>query len=146
MLVLFVWFDSLHPINNLSVKQGQVFLGWISTKLGYMCLAQGPQRSDSGEAGPRGPSVWSLALYHWATALPLSIFEWLLYTGFTESEKTFQTLQRFLKDVHLVSWLKAHQSLYYTLILFQYKTFLDEVTFGRIMINMYFEGSQITNS
>ena len=31
---MFVWFDSLHPINNLSVKQGQVFLGWTSTKLG----------------------------------------------------------------------------------------------------------------
>ena len=31
---LFVWFDSLRPINNLSVKQGQVFLGWTSTKLG----------------------------------------------------------------------------------------------------------------
>ena len=24
---LFVWFDSLRPINNLSVKQGRVFLG-----------------------------------------------------------------------------------------------------------------------
>ena len=32
--VLFVWFDSLGPINNLSVKQGQVFLGKTSTKLG----------------------------------------------------------------------------------------------------------------
>ena len=32
--VLFVWFDSLRPINNLSVKQGWVFLGWTSTKLG----------------------------------------------------------------------------------------------------------------
>ena len=31
---LFVWFDSLCPINNLSVKQGRVFLGWTSTKLG----------------------------------------------------------------------------------------------------------------
>ena len=31
---LFVWFDSLCPINNLSVKQGPVFLGWTSTKLG----------------------------------------------------------------------------------------------------------------
>ena len=31
---LFVWFDSLCPINNLSVKQGWVFLGWTSTKLG----------------------------------------------------------------------------------------------------------------
>ena len=31
---LFIWFDSLRPINNLSVKQGLVFLGWTSTKLG----------------------------------------------------------------------------------------------------------------
>ena len=30
----FVWFAPLHPINNLSVKQGRVFLGWASTKLG----------------------------------------------------------------------------------------------------------------
>ena len=35
-----------------------------------MCLAQGPQRSDVGEARTRGPSVSSQALYHWATALP----------------------------------------------------------------------------
>ena len=34
VLVSFVLFDSLRPINNLSVKQGQVFLGWTSTKLG----------------------------------------------------------------------------------------------------------------
>ena len=33
-----------------------------------MCLAQGPQRSDTGEARTRGPSVSSQALYHWATA------------------------------------------------------------------------------
>ena len=31
--ICFVWFDSLRPINNLSVKQGRVFLGWTSTKL-----------------------------------------------------------------------------------------------------------------
>ena len=31
---LFVGFDFLHPINNFSVKQGRVFLGWTSTKLG----------------------------------------------------------------------------------------------------------------
>ena len=36
-----------------------------------MCLAQGPQRSDNGEARARGPSVLSQALYHWATALPI---------------------------------------------------------------------------
>ena len=35
-----------------------------------MCLAQGPQHSDAGEARTRGLSVWSQAVYHWATALP----------------------------------------------------------------------------
>ena len=34
-------FDSLSPINNLSVIKERVFLGWTSTKLGLMCLAQG---------------------------------------------------------------------------------------------------------
>ena len=38
-----------------------------------MCLAQGSQRGDAGEARPRGPSVSSQALYHCATALPQSI-------------------------------------------------------------------------
>ena len=64
---LFVWFNSLRPINNLSVQQGWVFLGWTSTKLGWMCLAQGPQCSDAGEAQTRGSSVSSQALYHWFT-------------------------------------------------------------------------------
>ena len=36
-----------------------------------MCLAQGLQHSDAGEARTRGPSVSSQALYHWATALPI---------------------------------------------------------------------------
>ena len=31
-----------------------------------MCLAQGPQRSDTGEARTRCLSVPSQALYHWA--------------------------------------------------------------------------------
>ena len=35
-----------------------------------MCLAQGPQRSEAGEAWTRGLSVSSQALYHWASALP----------------------------------------------------------------------------
>ena len=42
-----------------------------------MCLAQGPQRSDNGEARTRGPSVSSQALYHWATALPEYYVIWL---------------------------------------------------------------------
>ena len=29
------------PVNNLSVTSGRVFLGWTSTKLGLVCLAQG---------------------------------------------------------------------------------------------------------
>ena len=37
-----------------------------------MCLAQGPQGSDAGEARTCGPSVSSQALYHWATALPIT--------------------------------------------------------------------------
>ena len=35
-----------------------------------MWFAQGPQRSDAGEARTLGPWVSSQALYHWATALP----------------------------------------------------------------------------
>ena len=44
-----------------------------------MCLAQGPQRSDAGEARTRDPSVSSQALYHLATALPTM-------NGVTESQ------------------------------------------------------------
>ena len=39
-----------------------------------MCLAQGPQCSDAGEGPTRGPSVSSLALYHWATVLPVAMY------------------------------------------------------------------------
>ena len=38
-----------------------------------MCLAQGPQRNDAGEAGTCGLSVSSEAIYHWATALHYKI-------------------------------------------------------------------------
>ena len=66
---LFVWFDSLRPINNLSGIKGRVFLGRTSTKLGLMFLLK-DQHSDAGETQTRGPSVSRQALYHWATALP----------------------------------------------------------------------------
>ena len=36
----FARFDSLHPINNLSVIKGRIFLGWTSTKLGLMFLLE----------------------------------------------------------------------------------------------------------
>ena len=39
----FKYFDLILyvSVNNLSVTSGRVFLGWTSTKLGLMCLAQG---------------------------------------------------------------------------------------------------------
>ena len=79
----FVWFDSLRPINNFSVKQGRVFLGWTSTKLGLMCLAQGPQRSDAGET--RTPRS---RVEHWATALPIR-FWYPDFVWFFTSQSTF---------------------------------------------------------
>ena len=46
-----------------------------------MCLAQGLQRSDAGEARNRGPLVLSQSLYHWATALPCvsMLYVYILY-------------------------------------------------------------------
>ena len=38
-----------------------------------MCLAQGPQRSDAGEARTRGPSVLSQVLYNNAPFLTLGV-------------------------------------------------------------------------
>ena len=38
-----------------------------------MCLAQGPKRSDAGEARIRGPSVSSQELYPWVTTLPFTL-------------------------------------------------------------------------
>ena len=40
-----------------------------------MRLAQGPQRSDAGEARTHGSSVSSQALNYWATALPMAVFK-----------------------------------------------------------------------
>ena len=60
---LIVWFDSLRPINNLSVIKGWVFLSRTSTKLGLMFLLKDTTQWR------RGLSVSSQALYHWATAL-----------------------------------------------------------------------------
>ena len=51
-----------------------------------MCLAQGPQRSDAGEARTRGPSVSSQALYHcapliWWLLCALSLFSVFRYSA-----------------------------------------------------------------
>ena len=55
--IFYVWFESLHPINNLSVLKGWVFLGWTSTKLGLMCLAQGHNAVTPVRLEPTAP--WS---------------------------------------------------------------------------------------
>ena len=54
-LLYFVWFDSLRPTNNLSVIKGQVFLGWTSSKLGLMCLAQGHKAVTPVRLAPAAP-------------------------------------------------------------------------------------------
>ena len=61
-----------------------------------MCLAQGPQRSDAGEARTRGPSVSSQALYHWATALP---------TKCVVITKWNSTAKKYYKDKNLFFWM-----------------------------------------
>ena len=54
-MILIVRFDSLRPINYISVMQGRVFLGWTSTKLGLMCLAQGRNAVTPTRLEPAAP-------------------------------------------------------------------------------------------
>ena len=54
-LFLFVLFDSLHPLNNLSVIKGRVFLGWTSAKLGLMFLLKDTTQWRRWGANPRPP-------------------------------------------------------------------------------------------
>ena len=53
--VHFVCFGFLRPINNLSVIQGRVLLGWTTTKLGLMCLAQGHSTVTPVRLEPAAP-------------------------------------------------------------------------------------------
>ena len=53
-----VWFDSLLPINNLSVIKGTAFLGWTCTKLGLTCLAQGHNTVTPVRLEPEAPQSW----------------------------------------------------------------------------------------
>ena len=65
---LFVWFDSLRPINNLSVIKGRVFLGWTSTKLGLMFLLKDTTQWRRWGSNPRpfGLESSTLPLSHCA--------------------------------------------------------------------------------
>ena len=92
MVCLFVWFDSLRPINNLSVIKGRVFLGWTSTKLGLVFLLKdttqwhwwGPMVVNIGQ----GHNTWlksmlTMKVTIWHSQLSLlrrSTLEWKLLT------------------------------------------------------------------
>ena len=65
---LFVLFNSLRPINNLSVIKGRVFLGWTSTKLGLMFLLKDTTQGRRWGSNPRpfGLESSTLPLSHCA--------------------------------------------------------------------------------
>ena len=68
------------PVNNLLVKSGRVFLGWTSTKLGLMCLAQGHNAVTPVRLEPA--AIWSRVKHsttdHRATALPYCNMQWII--------------------------------------------------------------------
>ena len=68
LFVLFVWFDSLRPIINISVIKGRVFLGWTSTKLGLMFLIKDTTQWRRWGSYPRpfGLESSTLPLSHYA--------------------------------------------------------------------------------
>ena len=61
MAFLFL-FDSLRPINNLSVIKGRVLLGWTSTKLGLMFLLKGTMQWHRWGSNPRPQDLESSTL------------------------------------------------------------------------------------
>ena len=99
VLFLIVGLDSLHPINNLSVIKGWVFLGWTSTKLGLMFLPKDTTQWRQWGLNPP-PSVSSQALYHWATAL-------VSWPGETKT-----SLQVFLATESLFGWWYMYKMYY----------------------------------
>ena len=65
-----------------------------------MCLAQGPQRSDTSEAQTQGLSVLSQALHHWATSLP-----WVYGVAKINFFHNIVILHTKLRDItHAVIW------------------------------------------
>ena len=67
-----------------------------------MCLAQGPQRGDAGEARTRDPSVPSQALYHWATALPYSFeVSWWNSKWSDSSSVRWPGVKHFIYNTHI---------------------------------------------
>ena len=77
ILFCFVWFDSLRPINNLSVKQGWVFLGWTSTNITVDNHVTCGQWANRMLQWILMKNQYILAFWRWVT----SIFSWF-YTLF----------------------------------------------------------------
>ena len=95
---LFVWFDSLHPINNLSVIKGWVFLGWTSTKLGSICLAQGHSAVTLVRLQPTAPRS---RVKHSTTEPLRSLyfkFKWLIVCIYIRKAIIFCLIQDFEAD------------------------------------------------
>ena len=74
-MFFFVWFDSLRPINNLSVIKGSVFLCWTSTKLGLMFLLKDTTqwRRWGSNPQPLGIESSTLPLSHCAPSIQFVI-------------------------------------------------------------------------
>ena len=79
-IMFFVWFDSLRPINTLSVIKGRVFLGWTSTKLELMFLLKDTTQWRRWGSNPRplGLESSTLPLSHCA---PIKDYVKCLITG-----------------------------------------------------------------
>ena len=93
---VFLWFDSLRPINNLSVKKGWVFLGWTSAKLGLMFLLKDTTQWRRWGSNPRPFGLES-------TTLPLSHCAPCLHAGvvFCAGNCTHSVL-------HYQAWVLCH--------------------------------------
>ena len=66
--IVFVLFDLILyiPVTNFSVMSGRVFLGWTSTKQGFMCLAHGHNAVTPVRLKPAATRSSSLPLSHCA--------------------------------------------------------------------------------
>ena len=111
MFCLFVWFDSLRPINNLSVIKGLVFLGWTSTiKARINALAQGhkavmPMRLEP--AAPRSrvkhsttEPLHTLKSYVWVSESIINLKNILLFFCFDSlcpCQQSFSYIQKGLR-------------------------------------------------
>ena len=101
MLCLFVWFDSLRLINNLSVMKGRVFLGCTSTKLRLMFLLKDTKQWRRWGSNPRPLGLESslLPLCHCAPTKVLII----LTENWKIQHFSYPELKRNI--INIISWV-----------------------------------------